>query len=231
MLIIKLSFVESSTAICMKCCPLVTLFQVLKFISSTWPKRAHDWVPTMTMSTLPKGAGNGAVCQCRCQVRLLWALVRLMLFAASRNVSLQPGPQRRCSCVRHAVLCKKVQMRAEEQRSCWLSLRRIWISELHIQNFIWKSTFSVYEFLKKLTVTVVAVTFGAVFAAIAAAAVVFLLIVLTAFGSGFWVLGSCKCQFLVAICKCIQLLARTAPSGMIFNISKDCRVNVGLGAA
>lgn len=31
-------WLKSSTAICMKCCPLVTLFQVLKFISSTWPE-------------------------------------------------------------------------------------------------------------------------------------------------------------------------------------------------
>lgn len=43
----------------------------------------------------------------QCQVRLLWALVRLMLFAASRNISLQlelfSSLQTRCSCVRHAV--------------------------------------------------------------------------------------------------------------------------------
>lgn len=63
----------------------------------------------------------------QCQVRLLWALVRLMLFAASRNISLQRRalqlPQTRCSCVRHAV--PSAGMAAAGGRGGGLSLRRI----------------------------------------------------------------------------------------------------------
>lgn len=64
----------------------------------------------------------------QCQVRLLWALVRLMLFAASRNISLQRRalqlPQTRCSCVRHAVPSAGMAAGAGG-RGGGLSLRRI----------------------------------------------------------------------------------------------------------
>lgn len=112
-------WLKSSTAICMKCCPLVTLFQVLKFISSTWPETSSRlaaptqllWLHAVTPpNPLPPALYPRAVSsrdRAQCQVRLLWALVRLMLFAASRNISLQRRalqlPQTRCSCVRHAV--------------------------------------------------------------------------------------------------------------------------------
>lgn len=71
----------------------------------------------------------------QCQVRLLWALVRLMLFAASRNISLQRRalqlPQTRCSCVRHAVPSAGMAAAGREEgagaggRGGGLSLRRI----------------------------------------------------------------------------------------------------------
>lgn len=109
-------WLKSSTAICMKCCPLVTLFQVLKFISSTWPETSSRLAaPTQLLwlhvAPLPLHCTPGqtrlSLDRAQCQVRLLWALVRLMLFAASRNISLQRRalqlPQTRCSCVRHAV--------------------------------------------------------------------------------------------------------------------------------
>lgn len=106
-------WLKSSTAICMKCCPLVTLFQVLKFISSTWPETSSRLAaPTQLLwlhhvAPLRHCSPGLSLDRAQCQVRLLWALVRLMLFAASRNISLQRRalqlPQTRCSCVRHAV--------------------------------------------------------------------------------------------------------------------------------
>lgn len=134
-------WLKSSTAICMKCCPLVTLFQVLKFISSTWPETSSRLAAPTQLLWLHVAPLSPALCswtessldRAQCQVRLLWALVRLMLFAASRNISLQRRalqlPQTRCSCVRHAVPSAGMAAAAGEGKEGGaggsLSLRRI----------------------------------------------------------------------------------------------------------
>lgn len=136
-------WLKSSTAICMKCCPLVTLFQVLKFISSTWPETSSRlaaptqllWLHVAPLPSALYPRPESSLDRAQCQVRLLWALVRLMLFAASRNISLQRRalqlPQTRCSCVRHAVPSAGMAAPAAEGRGGGagagggLSLRRI----------------------------------------------------------------------------------------------------------
>lgn len=133
-------WLKSSTAICMKCCPLVTLFQVLKFISSTWPETSSRlaaptqllWLHVAPLSPALYPRTESSLDRAQCQVRLLWALVRLMLFAASRNISLQRRalqlPQTRCSCVRHAVPSAGMAAAGGEGaggRGGGLSLRRI----------------------------------------------------------------------------------------------------------
>lgn len=109
-------WLKSSTAICMKCCPLVTLFQVLKFISSTWPETSSRlaaptqllWlhVAPLSPALYPRAAQAESRASPVPSATFMGISATYVVCCVQEHFSSAPStsaPQTRCSCVRHAV--------------------------------------------------------------------------------------------------------------------------------